>query len=90
MIKNKTQAHVCHFQDPSRLEGRVTLRQVTAGSVVAHQGDQVSVPGKTCKRGKYVSLDLMLLLKMPLHFLVETKNVHIQLEIGLEKYKHCF
>lgn len=28
------------LQDPSRLEGRVTLRQVTAGSVVAHQGDQ--------------------------------------------------
>ncbi|XP_028312892.1 patatin-like phospholipase domain-containing protein 7 isoform X2 [Gouania willdenowi] len=31
---------VIHIQDPSLLEGRVTLRQVKAGSVVAHQGDQ--------------------------------------------------
>uniref|UniRef100_A0A672QX41 lysophospholipase n=1 Tax=Sinocyclocheilus grahami TaxID=75366 RepID=A0A672QX41_SINGR len=30
---------VC-VQDPSLLEGRVTLHQVKAGSVVAHQGDQ--------------------------------------------------
>lgn len=30
-------------QDPSLLEGRVNLRQVKAGSVVAHQGDQVSL-----------------------------------------------
>lgn len=29
------------LQDPSLLEGRVTLRQVKAGSVVANQGDQV-------------------------------------------------
>lgn len=28
-------------QDPSLLEGRVTLHQVKAGSVVARQGDQV-------------------------------------------------
>uniref|UniRef100_A0A672QX02 Patatin-like phospholipase domain-containing protein 7 n=1 Tax=Sinocyclocheilus grahami TaxID=75366 RepID=A0A672QX02_SINGR len=28
------------LQDPSLLEGRVTLHQVKAGSVVAHQGDQ--------------------------------------------------
>nr|XP_046241990.1 patatin-like phospholipase domain-containing protein 7 isoform X3 [Scatophagus argus] len=31
---------VIQIQDPSLLEGRVTLRQVKAGSVVAHQGDQ--------------------------------------------------
>lgn len=30
-------------QDPGLLEGRVNLRQVKAGSVVAHQGDQVSL-----------------------------------------------
>lgn len=30
------------YQDPSLLEGRVNLRQVKAGTVVAHQGDQVS------------------------------------------------
>lgn len=29
------------LQDPNLLEGRVTLRQVKAGSVVANQGDQV-------------------------------------------------
>lgn len=29
------------LQDPSLLEGRITLRQVKAGSVVANQGDQV-------------------------------------------------
>ncbi|KAM7392123.1 hypothetical protein PAMP_022756 [Pampus punctatissimus] len=31
---------VIQIQDPSLLEGRVNLRQVKAGSVVAHQGDQ--------------------------------------------------
>lgn len=31
----------CVVQDPSLLEGRVTLHQVKAGSVVARQGDQV-------------------------------------------------
>ncbi|XP_012705323.2 patatin-like phospholipase domain-containing protein 7 isoform X1 [Fundulus heteroclitus] len=31
---------VIQLQDPSLLEGRVTLRQVKAGTVVAHQGDQ--------------------------------------------------
>lgn len=31
---------VC-VQDPSLLEGRVTLHQVKAGSIVARQGDQV-------------------------------------------------
>ncbi|XP_015235409.1 PREDICTED: patatin-like phospholipase domain-containing protein 7 [Cyprinodon variegatus] len=31
---------VIQLQDPSLLEGRVTLRQVKAGSIVAHQGDQ--------------------------------------------------
>uniref|UniRef100_A0A3Q1EXV6 lysophospholipase n=2 Tax=Acanthochromis polyacanthus TaxID=80966 RepID=A0A3Q1EXV6_9TELE len=31
---------VIQIQDPSLLEGRVILRQVKAGSVVAHQGDQ--------------------------------------------------
>ncbi|XP_029915236.1 patatin-like phospholipase domain-containing protein 7 isoform X2 [Myripristis murdjan] len=31
---------VIQLQDPSLLEGRVTLRQVKAGSVVANQGDQ--------------------------------------------------
>ncbi|XP_041855106.1 patatin-like phospholipase domain-containing protein 7 isoform X2 [Melanotaenia boesemani] len=31
---------VIQIQDPSLLEGRVTLRQVKAGSVVGHQGDQ--------------------------------------------------
>ncbi|XP_047448078.1 patatin-like phospholipase domain-containing protein 7 [Mugil cephalus] len=31
---------VIHMEDPSLLEGRVNLRQVKAGSVVAHQGDQ--------------------------------------------------
>ncbi|XP_013865932.1 patatin-like phospholipase domain-containing protein 7 [Austrofundulus limnaeus] len=31
---------VIQMQDPSLLEGRVTLRQVKAGSVVGHQGDQ--------------------------------------------------
>ncbi|XP_026177626.1 patatin-like phospholipase domain-containing protein 7 isoform X1 [Mastacembelus armatus] len=31
---------VVQIQDPSLLDGRVTLRQVKAGSVVAHQGDQ--------------------------------------------------
>ncbi|XP_072243295.1 patatin-like phospholipase domain-containing protein 7 isoform X1 [Leuresthes tenuis] len=31
---------VIHLQDPGLLEGRVTLRQVKAGSVIAHQGDQ--------------------------------------------------
>ncbi|XP_054630330.1 patatin-like phospholipase domain-containing protein 7 isoform X1 [Dunckerocampus dactyliophorus] len=31
---------VIQLQDPSLLEGRVTLRQVKANSVVAHQGDQ--------------------------------------------------
>lgn len=31
---------------PGLLEGRVNLRQVKAGSVVAHQGDQVSVWGQ--------------------------------------------
>ncbi|KAM9744627.1 patatin-like phospholipase domain-containing protein 7 [Menidia menidia] len=31
---------IIQLQDPSLLEGRVTLRQVKAGSVVAHQGDQ--------------------------------------------------
>lgn len=29
------------LQDPGLLEGRVTLHQVKAGSVVARQGDQV-------------------------------------------------
>lgn len=43
------------FQDPSRLEGRVTLRQVNAGSVVAHQGDQVSVPGMLRNMAKKTS-----------------------------------
>lgn len=32
---------LCVLQDPSLLEGRVTLHQVKAGSVVARQGDQV-------------------------------------------------
>ena len=36
----------CH-QDPGLLEGRVNLRQVKAGSVVAHQGDQVGLQGRT-------------------------------------------
>uniref|UniRef100_A0A8C6NUX8 lysophospholipase n=1 Tax=Nothobranchius furzeri TaxID=105023 RepID=A0A8C6NUX8_NOTFU len=31
---------VIQLQDPSLLEGRVTLRQIKAGSVVGHQGDQ--------------------------------------------------
>ncbi|XP_030623254.1 patatin-like phospholipase domain-containing protein 7a [Chanos chanos] len=31
---------IIQLQDPSLLEGRVTLHQVKAGSVVAHQGDQ--------------------------------------------------
>ncbi|XP_026787188.1 patatin-like phospholipase domain-containing protein 7 [Pangasianodon hypophthalmus] len=31
---------IIQLQDPSLLEGRVTLRQVKAGSVVANQGDQ--------------------------------------------------
>uniref|UniRef100_A0A8C4IBA1 lysophospholipase n=1 Tax=Dicentrarchus labrax TaxID=13489 RepID=A0A8C4IBA1_DICLA len=31
---------VIQIQDPSLLDGRVNLRQVKAGSVVAHQGDQ--------------------------------------------------
>ncbi|XP_037535877.1 patatin-like phospholipase domain-containing protein 7 [Nematolebias whitei] len=31
---------VVQLQDPGLLEGRVTLRQVKAGSVVGHQGDQ--------------------------------------------------
>uniref|UniRef100_A0A3Q1AN44 lysophospholipase n=1 Tax=Amphiprion ocellaris TaxID=80972 RepID=A0A3Q1AN44_AMPOC len=31
---------VIQIQDPSLLEGRVILRQVKAGSIVAHQGDQ--------------------------------------------------
>ncbi len=30
-----------YVQDPSLLEGRVTLHQVKAGSIVARQGDQV-------------------------------------------------
>lgn len=34
------------YQDASLLEGRVNLRQVKAGSVVAHQGDQVSLLGQ--------------------------------------------
>lgn len=33
----------CTCQDPSLLDGRVNLRQVKAGSVVGHQGDQVSL-----------------------------------------------
>ena len=33
----------CVCQDLSLLEGRVTLRQVKAGCVVASQGDQVSL-----------------------------------------------
>ncbi|KAK1892499.1 Patatin-like phospholipase domain containing protein 7, partial [Dissostichus eleginoides] len=32
--------HVIQLQDPHLLEGRVNLRQVKAGTVVAHQGDQ--------------------------------------------------
>lgn len=35
------------LQDPSLLEGRVTLHQVKAGSVVARQGDQVRTAYKT-------------------------------------------
>uniref|UniRef100_A0A673IPC9 lysophospholipase n=1 Tax=Sinocyclocheilus rhinocerous TaxID=307959 RepID=A0A673IPC9_9TELE len=31
---------IIQLQDPSLLEGRVTLHQVKAGSIVAHQGDQ--------------------------------------------------
>lgn len=33
---------IIQLQDPSLLEGRVTLHHVKAGSVVARQGDQVT------------------------------------------------
>ncbi|XP_053180826.1 patatin-like phospholipase domain-containing protein 7 [Scomber japonicus] len=36
----KDLVQVIQIQDPSLLEGRVNLRQVKAGTVVAHQGDQ--------------------------------------------------
>lgn len=60
------------LQDPSRLEGRVTLRQMTAGSVVAHQGDQVSVPAGEA-RLLLLLRPHIILSKMHLHLLVETK-----------------
>ncbi|XP_035513935.1 patatin-like phospholipase domain-containing protein 7 [Morone saxatilis] len=41
---------VIQIQDPSLLEGRVNLRQVKAGSVVAHQGDQVRLSGQHCQK----------------------------------------
>uniref|UniRef100_A0AAY4EHS1 lysophospholipase n=1 Tax=Denticeps clupeoides TaxID=299321 RepID=A0AAY4EHS1_9TELE len=34
---------IIQLKDPTLLEGRVTLHQVKSGSVVAHQGDQVSL-----------------------------------------------
>lgn len=48
-------------QDPSLLEGRVTLHQVKAGSIVARQGDQVRHHSKCISAnymgGNFINMD---------------------------------